>query len=65
MTQFKPFALHSADQFLAEVPPPPALTSQIWTRNFNLTKDYGALNSTVRSVTAAIPLTVHATLTRS
>jgi hypothetical protein len=49
MTQFKPFALQSADQFLDEVPPPPALTSRTWARNFNLTKDYGALNSTVRT----------------
>ena len=50
MTQFKPFALESADQFLRDVPPPPALTSRVWARNFNLTKDYGALNSTVRTV---------------
>src|SRR5262249_47652514 len=35
---------------LEDVPPPPALTSRVWARNFNLTKDYGALNSTVRSV---------------
>jgi len=49
MTQFKPFALQNADQFLDEVPPPPALTSRAWARNFNLTKDFGALNSTVRS----------------
>jgi hypothetical protein len=49
MTQFKPFALESADQFLDDVPPPPALTSRTWARNFNLTKDYGALNSTVRT----------------
>jgi hypothetical protein len=49
LTQFKPFALESADQFLGEVPPPPALTSRGWARNFNLTKDYGALNSTVRT----------------
>jgi len=49
MTQFKPFALQSAGQFLDDVPPPPALTSRTWARNFNLTKDYGALNSTVRT----------------
>jgi len=49
LTQFKPFALQSADQLLDEVPPPPALTSRTWARNFNLTKDYGALNSTVRT----------------
>jgi hypothetical protein len=47
--QFKPFALRSADQFLARVPPPPALTSATFTRDFNLTKAYGALNSSVRS----------------
>jgi len=49
LTQFKPFALQSADQFLDEVPPPPVLTSRTWARNFNLTKDFGALNSTVRT----------------
>lgn len=49
MTQFKPFALRSADQFLGDVPPPPALTSATWTRDFNLTKDFGALNSSVRT----------------
>jgi hypothetical protein len=47
--QFKPFALRSADQFLASVPPPPALTSATFTRDFNLTKAYGALDSTVRT----------------
>ena len=47
--QFKPFALRSADQFLARVPPPPSLTSAIFTRDFNLTKAYGALNSNVRT----------------
>ena len=49
MRTFTPFALTSADQFLAEVPPPPALTSNQWARNFNRTKDYGAQNSTVRT----------------
>ena len=47
--QFKPFALRSADQFLASVPPPPALTSATFTRDFNLTKAYGALDSSVRT----------------
>jgi hypothetical protein len=47
--QFKPFALRSADQFLERVPPPPSLTSATFTRDFNLTKDYGALNSSVRT----------------
>ncbi len=49
MTQFKPFALASADQFLADIPPPPALKSSVWARNFNLTKAYGEQNSTVRT----------------
>ena len=49
MTQFKPFALKSADQFLNDLYGPPALQSGAWARNFNLTKDYGALNSTVRT----------------
>jgi hypothetical protein len=49
MTQFKPFALASADQFLADVPPPPPLPSTAWTINFNITKTYGELNSTVRT----------------
>jgi hypothetical protein len=47
--QFKPFALRSADQFLGLVPPPPALTSAIFTSDFNLTKSYGAVNSSVRT----------------
>jgi len=29
MTQFKPFAMRSADEFLADVPPPPALKSAV------------------------------------
>jgi hypothetical protein len=49
MRQFKPFAMTSADQFLADVAPPLTLTSAAWARDFNLTKDYGALNSTVRT----------------
>ena len=49
MTQFKPFAMHSADQFLAEVRPPLALTGEAWARDFNRTKDYGAHNSVVRT----------------
>jgi hypothetical protein len=49
MTQFKPFALMSADQFLADIPPPPPLKSAVWARNFNLTKTYGEQNSTARS----------------
>lgn len=47
--KFKPFALLSADQFLADVPPPPSLTSATFTRDFNRTKEYGALDSSVRT----------------
>jgi hypothetical protein len=49
MTQFRPFALASANQFLADIPPPPALTSTAWAINFNLTKTFGAQTSTVRT----------------
>ena len=49
LTVFKPFALASADQFLGEIPPPPALSSAAWVRDFNRTKEFGALNSSVRT----------------
>jgi hypothetical protein len=49
MTQFKPFAMRSADQFLADVRPPLALAGAAWARDFNRTKNYGALNSSVRT----------------
>ena len=49
LAHFRPFALNSADQFLSEMEPPPALSSQEWVDDFNLTKAYGALNSTVRT----------------
>ncbi|HXB18644.1 MAG TPA: vanadium-dependent haloperoxidase [Steroidobacteraceae bacterium] len=47
--QFKPFVLRSADQYLEHVPAPPALTSATFTADFNLTKSYGALDSSVRT----------------
>jgi hypothetical protein len=49
LAHFKPFALQSADQFLADVPPPPSLTSTTFTRDFNRTKAYGARSSSVRT----------------
>src|SRR5262249_23056174 len=49
LAQFQPFAIHSADQFLGTVPPPPALGSKLWAYNFNLTKNYGAFNSPYRT----------------
>jgi hypothetical protein len=49
LSQFKPFALLGPDQFLGDLAPPPALNSKAWAANFNLTKSYGAQNSTVRT----------------
>jgi hypothetical protein len=49
MTQFKPFVMKSADQFLTEIPPPPALRSAAWTRDYDRTKAFGALDSPVRT----------------
>jgi membrane-associated phospholipid phosphatase len=42
-----PFALRSAGQFLPA--PPPALTSPVYTADFNEVKSLGAVNSTTRS----------------
>jgi uncharacterized protein (TIGR03118 family) len=42
-----PFALDSGSQF--RPPPPPALTSAEYTAAFNETKDFGRVNSTVRT----------------
>ena len=42
-----PFALKSGSQF--RPPPPPALTSAAYTAAFNETKDFGLVNSTVRT----------------
>jgi hypothetical protein len=49
LAQFRPFALASADQFLSEIEPPPDLSSQEWVDDFNRTKAYGALDSTIRT----------------
>jgi hypothetical protein len=49
LAQFKPFALRSADQFLDDVRPPLSLASRAWARDFNLTKNYGAVDSTYRT----------------
>jgi hypothetical protein len=42
-----PFALESGSQF--RPPPPPALTSAQYTADFNETKSFGSINSTVRT----------------
>jgi hypothetical protein len=44
----KPWLMSSAGQFRPG--PPPALTSEAWTRDFNEVKDLGSRNSTRRSV---------------
>jgi hypothetical protein len=44
---FKPWVMTSAAQFRPG--PPPALTSDTWTRDVNEIRQYGALNSPVRS----------------
>jgi hypothetical protein len=42
-----PFALQSADEFMP--PPPPDLTSLLYAQNYEVTKDYGTLFSTIRT----------------
>jgi len=42
-----PLLVHDATQFAP--PPPPALTSDTYTRDFNEVKDYGSANSTLRT----------------
>ena len=44
---FKPWVMTSAAQFRAA--PPPALSSEAWTRDVNEIREMGALNSSVRS----------------
>jgi hypothetical protein len=44
---FKPWVMASAAQFRAA--PPPALTSETWTRDVNEVREVGALNSSARS----------------
>ena len=44
---FKPWVMTSASQFRPA--PPPALTSETWTRDVNEIREYGALNSQVRT----------------
>ena len=47
MAVMHPFMLHSTSQFRA--PAPPALTSALYTRDFNETKAYGSATSSVRT----------------
>lgn len=48
MAQMKPFTFDDASLFLSTITPPPALSSPWWAFNFNLTKLYGAKNSSTR-----------------
>lgn len=43
----RPFTMKTAADFQPD--PPPALSSEIWERDYNLTRMYGGVNSTVRS----------------
>ena len=45
--QMRPFTMKAADDYLPD--PPKALSSEIWSRDYNLTRNYGGTNSTVRS----------------
>jgi hypothetical protein len=47
LATMRPFLLEQASQFRAE--PPPSLTSPQYAKDFNETKAYGAVNSTVRT----------------
>jgi hypothetical protein len=47
VSHFKPWVMSSAAQFRPA--PPPALTSETWTRDFNEIREYGGLHSSVRT----------------
>lgn len=47
MAYMRPFMMESPSQFRAEGPP--SMTSEQWARDYNETKNYGALNSSVRT----------------
>jgi hypothetical protein len=47
LATMRPFLLDQASQFRAK--PPPSLTSHLYARDFNETKAYGAVDSTVRT----------------
>ena len=47
--QMRPFTMKGAGDFLPD--PPPALSSETWARDYNLTRIYGGTTSTIRSAT--------------
>jgi hypothetical protein len=49
--QMRPFTMKSASDYLPD--PPRALNSEPWSRDYNLTRNYGGMNSTVRSAAEA------------
>jgi hypothetical protein len=49
MPSFTPFTYRNASDFLDRIDPPPALTSKLWANDYNLTKNYGALNGSLRT----------------
>jgi hypothetical protein len=49
MASFTPFTYQDASDFLDKIDPPPALTSELWAEDYNLTKDFGALNGSLRT----------------
>ncbi len=49
MAHFKPFSMTSADQFLADIPSPPALSSETWVRDYNRTRTFGAHDNSLRT----------------
>lgn len=49
--QMRPFTMKSAADFLPS--PPEALSSEIWKRDYNLTRSYGGVTSSIRSAPEA------------
>jgi hypothetical protein len=46
---FRPFTFASGSDFRSSVPSPPALNSAVWAVDYNLTKNFGALNGSLRT----------------
>ncbi len=49
--QMRPFTMRSAGDFLPD--PPPSLSSETWERDYNLTRIYGDVTSSIRSAAEA------------
>jgi hypothetical protein len=46
---FRPFTYASGSDFRSKVPPPPALNTALWAMDYNLTKNFGALDGSLRT----------------